>query len=66
MRYCISKYSIYVLLFSLSYLMQRFFFLSLLHMPRIIFGGKIYLHEVLFLLTSFMFVKKSFKITRLD
>ncbi|RHO68890.1 hypothetical protein DW085_02745 [Clostridium sp. AF50-3] len=66
MRYCISKYSIYILLFFVAYLLQRLVFISLLHMPRIIFAGKIYLHEVLFLITSFIFVKKSFKIERLD
>ena len=66
MRYCISKYSIYILLFFVAYLLQRLVFISLLHMPRIIFAGKIYLHEVLFLITSFIFVKKSLKIERLD
>ena len=66
MRYCISKYSIYILLFFVAYLLQRLVFISLLHMPRIIFAGKIYLHEVLFLITSFILVKKSFKIERLD
>ena len=57
MRYCISKYSIYILLFFVAYLLQRLVFISLLHMPRIIFAGKIYLHEVLFLITSFIFLK---------
>lgn len=66
MRYCTSKYSIYIFLFSIAYLLQRLVFISLLHMPRIIFAGKIYLHEILFLITSFIFVKKSFMIERLD
>ena len=66
MRYCISKYSIYILLFSIAYLLQRLDFISLLHMPINIFVGKIYLHEILFLITSFIFVKKSFTIERLD
>ncbi len=66
MRYCISKYSIYILLFSIVYLLQRLVFISLLHMPRIIFAGKIYLHEILFLITSFIFVRKSFTIERLE
>ena len=66
MRYCISKYSIYILLFSIVYLLQRLVFISLLHMPRLIFAGKIYLHEILFLITSFIFVRKSFTIERLE
>lgn len=66
MRYCISKYSIYILLFSIVYLLQRLVFISLLHMPRIIFAGKIYLHEILFLIISFIFVRKSFTIERLE
>ena len=66
MRYCISKYSIYILLFSIVYLLQRLVFISLLHMPRIIFAVKIYLHEILFLITSFIFVRKSFTIERLE
>ena len=66
MRYCISKYSIYVFLFSLVYLLQRLIFISLLHLPKIEISGSIYIHEILFLFTSFLFVKKSFKINRLD
>lgn len=66
MRYRISKYSIYILLFSIAYLLQRLVFISLLHVTKIMFAGKIYLHEILFLITSFIFVKKSFIIQRLD
>ena len=52
MRYRISKYSIYTFLFCLIYLGQRAVFISLLNMPMILIGKYIYLHEVLFLITS--------------
>lgn len=66
MRYYVSKYSIYTFLFCSVYLLQRFFFVSFLNIPLIMLSKRIYLHEVVFLITSFIFVKKSFKIDRLD
>lgn len=66
MKYYISKYSVYILLFCFSYLIQRTLFISLLKLPRILCWDTIYLHEIVFVVTSFIFVKNCFRIDRLE
>lgn len=65
MRYYISKYSLCLLLVGIVYLLQYFLLIILLKMPKIMCGSIFYLHEILFLITSLILVKKSFKIDRL-
>lgn len=66
MRYYISKFSIYAFLFCLFYLIQRFVIISLLDFPRILCWNTIYLHEIIFMVTSFVIVKTCFRIDRLE
>lgn len=64
-RYIISKISIYVFLFCITYLIQRFFFSFFVDYSKYLLFGRIHLHEVIFSVTSFLFVKKCFHISRL-
>lgn len=64
MRYYISKFSIYIFLFCFFYLIQRFVAITLIKFPRILCWNTIYLHEILFTITSVTIVKTCFHIDR--
>lgn len=66
MRYYISKYSVYIFLFCFFYLVQRIVIISLIKFPRILCWDTIYLHEIVFVATSFVIVKTCFHIDRLE
>lgn len=66
MRYYVSKYSIYIFLFCLTYLSLRWILILLLGMPRLLIGHYIYLHEIIICVISILVVKKCFNVSRLD
>lgn len=66
MRYYIAKYSIYIFLFCLTYLILRWIFITLLGLQQVLICSHVYLHEIVIFLVSFLVVKKCFKVDRLD
>lgn len=65
-RKIIKKYNIYILIFSILYLFQRFIFLDFLSINKILVFKYFYVHEFVFIVTSFFITKHCFKIEHLD
>ncbi|RHE70024.1 hypothetical protein DW722_11430 [Mediterraneibacter gnavus] len=65
-RKIIKKYNIYILIFSILYLFQRFIFLDFLSINKILVFKYFYVHEFVFIATSFFITKHCFKIEHLD
>lgn len=63
-RYFISKYSIYLFLFSALFLIQRFILLSLFDVKKYIIFDKIYVYEIVLAIISYIEVSKCIKISR--
>lgn len=66
MKKVLSKYMVYIFLFSLLYLIQRFIFINILDLKPVLMFNGLCLHEVVFLISSFCIVKYCFKIEYLD
>lgn len=58
----ISKYSIYAITFSSLYLLQRFFFIDILGIHRILIFHSVYVHEIIFIITSLLITKICFRV----
>lgn len=61
-RKIIRKYNVYILIFSVLYLFQRFVFLDVLGLNKILVFKYFYLHEFVLIATSFLITKICFKI----
>lgn len=64
-RFLISKYSIYVFLFSFLFLLERFILLRFFDAKTIILFRKVYLYEIILAVVNFMFLFKFVKISDL-
>lgn len=64
-RKIIKKYNIYILIFSILYLFQRFIFLDFLSINKILVFKYFYVHEFVFIVTSFFITKHLLKIEHL-
>jgi len=63
-RFVLAKYSIYIFLYCLIFLLQRFLVVHLFDVNKYVLFNKVYVHEVVIAITSFLFVKHSFKINK--
>ncbi len=63
-RYYITKFSIYIFVFCLLFLIQRFALLSLFNVKQFTINNKIYLYEIILAILTFFEVKYGIKISR--
>ena len=65
-RFLISKYSIYTLLFSLLFLTERFILLQFFNLKAIVLFHKIYLYEFVLTIINIVALYKFVKISNLE
>ena len=58
----VSKYSVYAVVFSSLYLLQKFVFIDIMGIHRILICHRVYAHEIVFVVTSLLITKICFRV----